>query len=58
MAHFKTKKALDRAMEIKWNALRVSCPQYNMKWLNGMHELLDWYERKLQALIPTKTDKQ
>lgn len=53
MAHFKTKEALDKAMDIKWNALRVSCPYYNLKWLNGMHELLDWYEKKLEAL----TDK-
>ena len=53
MAHFKTKEALDKAMDIKWNALRISCPYYNMKWINGMHELLDWYEKKLLALKDT-----
>jgi hypothetical protein len=57
MAHFKTKEALDKAMDIKWNALRASCPQYNIKWIGGMHELLDWYEHKLQALTQPNNPK-
>jgi len=50
MSYFKTKKNLDKAMDIKWNALRESCPQYNMNWINGMHNLLDWYEKQLKNI--------
>lgn len=46
MAHFKTKEALDKAMDIKWNAMRLSHPRFCAAFLDDMHELLDWYEQQ------------
>lgn len=50
MAHFKTKEALDRAMDARWNAMRLRHPRFCASFLEDMHELLDWYEHKLNHI--------
>ena len=52
--NFKTRENLDKAMEIKWKKLRANCPSYNLKWLDGMHELLDWYNKQLKNISKNK----
>jgi len=54
MKNFKTKESLDKAMDIKWKKLRADCPTYNLKWLDGMHELLDWYNKQLENILKNK----
>jgi len=50
MPNFKTKEILEKSMEIRWKKLQADCPNYNLKWLDGMHELLDWYNKQLKTL--------
>ena len=50
MSNFKTKESLEKAMDKKWNALRVDCPEYNTKWIYGKNMLLDWYDRELKKI--------
>lgn len=50
MAHFKTKEALDKAMDIKWNAMRLRHPHFNSAFLEDKNKLLDWYEHKLKNI--------
>lgn len=50
MAKFKNKENLDRKMDEKWALMLLKHPQYNLSFLNDMHDLLDWYEHNFQAL--------
>jgi len=50
MTSFKTKGNLIKAMDIKWEELQKKYPEYNMKWIDGMHKLLDWYEMELKKI--------